>query len=149
MRSNKNHRRRLCRGALTATSTSTPASGFATAATTHKVDNLDAVAFGKRPQRPLGAAHDLAVEFDGEAFGREFELFDERVERAVVGHVARFSVDFDAQAMFLPSSPLMNDPAQFGVFAFNDRADKNGRASRSEARQQRTHHRDAAVVRQR
>jgi hypothetical protein len=38
------------------------------------VDNLDVVAFGELGLRPVGAADDLTIAFDGEAFGDEREL---------------------------------------------------------------------------
>lgn len=61
------------------------------------MDNLHAVALAERRARPVGAADDDAVKLDGEAFGRELEMCDERVERNLVGHVARLSVEFDTQ----------------------------------------------------
>ena len=42
-----------------------------------EVDDLDAVAIGELGGGPVGAADYVAVEFDGDALGRERELFDE------------------------------------------------------------------------
>lgn len=36
-----------------------------------EMNNLYAVAFFEARLRPVGAAYDLAIEFDGEAFGRK------------------------------------------------------------------------------
>lgn len=62
-----------------------------------EVDNLDAVAFVESGLRPVGAANDVAIVFDGETFGCERELFDEIVERRARLNFAAFPVDFDTQ----------------------------------------------------
>jgi len=46
---------------------------------------------------PFGAADYFVVEFDGETFGRERELFDEREQGRPVGNVFRLAVEFDLQ----------------------------------------------------
>jgi hypothetical protein len=61
------------------------------------MDDLDAVAFFERGLLPVGSADDLAVEFNGEAFGREREVLDEFGERDGFGHVALLAVDLDNQ----------------------------------------------------
>ena len=67
------------------------------AAATDEMDDLDLVAFLHYRLSPACASHDLAVEFDGEAFGRESKLTDERVEREFVRQLANFPVDLNAQ----------------------------------------------------
>jgi hypothetical protein len=64
-----------------------------------EVDNLDAVSLGKFRVRPVGAAHDFAITFNGQARGHERELSDEVVERRAVLNLAAFAVDFDAQGI--------------------------------------------------
>lgn len=59
--------------------------------------DLDLISIPQRRLGPAGAAHDFAVEFDGEAFGRKRELADERIEREFFRQFANFPVDLDAQ----------------------------------------------------
>jgi hypothetical protein len=67
-----------------------------------EVDDLDAVAFAERDLRPLGAADDIAIQFDGETVGRERELFDETLKRRPLFNLFRLAVEFDPHV----SSPL-------------------------------------------
>lgn len=48
------------------------------------MDDLDLIALAQLRLRPGGAAHDLAVVFDSEPFGRERKLADEIGEREFV-----------------------------------------------------------------
>ena len=61
------------------------------------MNDLDAVAVGEFYVGPFGAADYFLVEFDGETFGRERELFDEREQGRPVGNVFRLAVEFDLQ----------------------------------------------------
>src|SRR5215208_6355738 len=63
-----------------------------------EVDDLDAVAVGEGCGGPVGAADDVAVEFDGDAPGRERELFDEGEQRRPFGQFLRLAVQLYAQA---------------------------------------------------
>lgn len=61
------------------------------------MDYLYAVAFIENDLRPMGAADDLSIKLNGEAFGRKRELFHEFGKRDGSRYVARFPVDFDKQ----------------------------------------------------
>jgi hypothetical protein len=61
------------------------------------MNDLDAVAFDEAGVRPVGAAHDLAVEFDGQALRRKRKMIDETVEGQMIRHFAHLSVDRDSQ----------------------------------------------------
>jgi hypothetical protein len=65
---------------------------------------LKVVAFGELCAGPVCAAHDFAVEFDGETFGGEREMLYEVAERQAIGYVACLAVDDDVQVSF--SLPL-------------------------------------------
>lgn len=54
-----------------------PAPGLLFISSADEMHNLDAVAFVEGGCLPVSPSDDLAIEFDGEAFGREFEMFDE------------------------------------------------------------------------
>ena len=73
-----------------------PGSLFAASAA-DEMDDLNSVAFAHLCLRPRGAAHDFAIEFDGDAFGRERELPYEFAERERVRQFANFPVDLNAQ----------------------------------------------------
>jgi len=45
------------------------------------MDNLDPVAFVENALRPIRAPDHFPVEFDGKAFGREAQMFDELYQR--------------------------------------------------------------------
>jgi hypothetical protein len=101
------------------------------------MDNLDAVSFGEQGLGPVGAAHDFAVTFYGEAFGRERELFDEVKERLARFDFAAFSIDFDAQEFYQPLSGGQNNASHFGVLTADDGAYEDGCAAGGETRQRR------------
>jgi hypothetical protein len=74
------------------------------------VNNLYAVAFVDSGLLPVGSADDSLVQLDGEAFGRERQMFDEFGQRELICYVSRFAVDLDQQVFpFLSASGLMND----------------------------------------
>lgn len=62
--------------------------------------------------RPMSAAHDFTIMFDGEAFGRKAELFDERADCGLLCCFARFAVDDDSQDFPSVFLALLNDAAQ-------------------------------------
>ena len=62
------------------------------------MDDLYAVAVGEGRGGPVSAADDIAVEFDGDALGRERELFDEGEQRRPLGQFLRLAVQLYAQA---------------------------------------------------
>ena len=62
-----------------------------------EMNDFDLISVTQHRLSPACAAHDFAVEFDGEAFGRERELADECVERERLRQFADFPVDLDAQ----------------------------------------------------
>jgi hypothetical protein len=66
------------------------------------MNDLDAVAFGQGGVRPVGAAHDLAVQFDGQALGREGQMIKELAEGHLLRHFTLLSVDRNAQALKTP-----------------------------------------------
>ena len=55
--------------------------------------DLDAVVIRQMRLRPVGAAHDFAVEFDGDSFGRELKARDEFAEADFVRQLLSFPVD--------------------------------------------------------
>jgi len=61
------------------------------------MDDLDLIAVPHQRLGPTCAPHDLAVEFDGDAFGRERELAYEFGERELLRQFANFTVDLNAQ----------------------------------------------------
>ena len=67
------------------------------ASAAHEMYDLHLIALAHRRLRPSGAAHDFAVEFDGEPFGRDREFADQFAERDLFRHLADFPVDLDAQ----------------------------------------------------
>jgi hypothetical protein len=71
---------------------------------TDEMDYLQAVAFMENNLRPVRAANDLTVEFDGEAFGSEREPCYEFGKSDGSGHVPRFAIDFDKQFFQTPDS---------------------------------------------
>jgi len=112
-----------------------------------EVDNLDAVAFVEIGLRPVGAADDLAIAFDGEAFADERELPDQIVERRSRLHFAAFPVDFDAQGFLLGlRSRRKNDASHLCIFAADDGAYEDGGAAGRKARQGRKDNGDAVAV---
>ena len=66
-----------------------------------EVDDLDAVAFRESGGGPVGSSDDVAVEFDGEALGRERQLFDEGEQGCPLGQLLRLTVQLYAQAWHL------------------------------------------------
>lgn len=102
-----------------------------------EVNDLKAVAVVDDGLRPVGAADDPSIEFDGEAFGRERQMADELGESDGVWNVARFAVDLYEQVFRSRTSGLMDDAAQFGSVLSGRSVDENGRAPRSKVRQHR------------
>ena len=64
----------------------------------NEMNDLDAVALREFDAGPFVAADHLEVEFDGEPFGREREMFDEREQSRPFVKVFRLAVEFDLQA---------------------------------------------------
>jgi len=81
------------------------------------MNNLDAVALCEKSAGPFGAANDRVVEFDGEAFGREREQFEQLREVDAFRHVARFAVDLDVQGSVIPFRRMNSFLIQAQVFA--------------------------------
>lgn len=67
-----------------------------------EMNNLYTVAFFQINLLPVGAPDYFAVQFNRQAFGRERQMIDQFSKRNVIGHVARFAVDFDKQLSLLP-----------------------------------------------
>ncbi len=63
---------------------------------------LDAVVFGEPGLRPVDAAHHFTIQFDGETPGREAQVSDQVADTNIVGHVACFAVDRNAQSRVTP-----------------------------------------------
>ncbi len=59
--------------------------------------DLDLILFFNRGLRPCRAAHDFAVTFDCEAFGRKREMTYQSFDSELIGNFARLAVDDDVQ----------------------------------------------------
>ena len=61
------------------------------------MNDLDAVALREHCARPVGAAHDLTVEFDCQALRGEREMKDETVEGQMIRHLTILPVNRNKQ----------------------------------------------------